>query len=435
MGFDGRILNGCQDVLIEGKPSARKTDLTLHGGALAEGCETVLVGMARMPAARVDDRFFCPDSTLLAPHVGGSVVAGATSVLIGGMPAARSEDPTLCVGPLAGPELMAGVGGASGGEASAATTECRTLWERYDAEARELLAPGDDDHRKRNHIINGAYAQLYLDHPEFKWAGLAAYASKQVGCAMDHSTKVMDASARNGALGLPATVTPVGQAQVAFEAARYGMAKYTLESLGDGNRELFLDIYPMHRFYAEHGFERMRDCASERQTPVPAAALDGFAALERYKETGEERHLREHVRALAYHEQVAILQRGIYNDGVMDFILDRNEGNVTDGSSGGLIPRIGYDPHDSRLGEVAKALGTKPADVVMTDACEDPTGKSTIRFKTSPNRNHLHDVDHRMDWIMNDIGGYYFAHEPTSAHRESLERIARTGAKHGASYP
>jgi uncharacterized Zn-binding protein involved in type VI secretion len=37
--------------------------------------------------------------TVLVPHVGGPIAAGAPTVLIGGMPAARMGDITTCVGP------------------------------------------------------------------------------------------------------------------------------------------------------------------------------------------------------------------------------------------------------------------------------------------------------------------------------------------------
>ncbi|HWC95410.1 MAG TPA: PAAR domain-containing protein [Candidatus Sulfopaludibacter sp.] len=58
-----------------------------------------------MPAARVGDMHVCPMLTVLVPHVGGPVLPpGAITVLIGGMPAARSTDMATCVGP---PDVIA----------------------------------------------------------------------------------------------------------------------------------------------------------------------------------------------------------------------------------------------------------------------------------------------------------------------------------------
>ena len=59
------------------------------------------------PAARVGDMHVCPQVTPPAiPHVGGPVIPpGAPTVLIGGMPAARTGDMAVCAGP---PDTIAG---------------------------------------------------------------------------------------------------------------------------------------------------------------------------------------------------------------------------------------------------------------------------------------------------------------------------------------
>lgn len=52
------------------------------------------------PAARVLDMHVCPQVTAGVPHVGGPVLPpGAPTVLIGGVPAARMGDLSVCVGP------------------------------------------------------------------------------------------------------------------------------------------------------------------------------------------------------------------------------------------------------------------------------------------------------------------------------------------------
>jgi uncharacterized Zn-binding protein involved in type VI secretion len=50
-------------------------------------------------AARVGDMHTCPMVTGVVPHVGGPVLMGSPTVLIGGMPAARVGDSCTCVGP------------------------------------------------------------------------------------------------------------------------------------------------------------------------------------------------------------------------------------------------------------------------------------------------------------------------------------------------
>ena len=51
------------------------------------------------PAARIGDMHTCPMVTVAVPHVGGPVAAGAPTVLIGSVPAARIGDTATCVGP------------------------------------------------------------------------------------------------------------------------------------------------------------------------------------------------------------------------------------------------------------------------------------------------------------------------------------------------
>ncbi|OXA95883.1 PAAR domain-containing protein [Flavobacterium hercynium] len=54
------------------------------------------------PAARITDMHTCPMLTPglpPIPHVGGPIIVGAPTVLIGSLPAARVGDMLVCVGP------------------------------------------------------------------------------------------------------------------------------------------------------------------------------------------------------------------------------------------------------------------------------------------------------------------------------------------------
>ncbi|MFT9014471.1 MAG: PAAR domain-containing protein [Acetobacter sp.] len=55
--------------------------------------------MVAKPAARITDIHTCPAVSGLVPHVGGPILTGSPTVLIGGMPAARVSDTAICVGP------------------------------------------------------------------------------------------------------------------------------------------------------------------------------------------------------------------------------------------------------------------------------------------------------------------------------------------------
>ncbi|MBW4024262.1 MAG: type VI secretion protein [Proteobacteria bacterium] len=56
------------------------------------------------PAARITDMHTCPMCDGPVPHVGGPIIMGAPTVLIGMLPAARVTDPLVCVGP---PDMIA----------------------------------------------------------------------------------------------------------------------------------------------------------------------------------------------------------------------------------------------------------------------------------------------------------------------------------------
>lgn len=74
-------------------PAATVGDLTAHGSPLAPGPGSMNVFIGGKPAWRVGTDFHtCPLVDVLKPHVGGTVVAGSSTVLINGMPAARMGD-------------------------------------------------------------------------------------------------------------------------------------------------------------------------------------------------------------------------------------------------------------------------------------------------------------------------------------------------------
>ncbi|MEP0848523.1 MAG: PAAR domain-containing protein [Phycisphaerae bacterium] len=77
--------------------------MTAHGGVIALGCMTVMIG--NKPAARMSDMHTCPMVTGVVPHVGGPVLPPcAPTVLIGFVAAARMGDQATCVGP---PDVIA----------------------------------------------------------------------------------------------------------------------------------------------------------------------------------------------------------------------------------------------------------------------------------------------------------------------------------------
>jgi uncharacterized Zn-binding protein involved in type VI secretion len=88
---------------MPGPLAARAADPTAHGGVIAMGFPTVLIG--GMPAARMGDPHTCPMVNGIVPHVGGTIAKGSATVFIGGQPAARVGDTAPCA--TGGPNTIA----------------------------------------------------------------------------------------------------------------------------------------------------------------------------------------------------------------------------------------------------------------------------------------------------------------------------------------
>jgi uncharacterized Zn-binding protein involved in type VI secretion len=374
----GQIASGAARVHIGGKPAARAcidiVACTMHtqSSPIIRATASLTVGgVTQMPA----------------------IVQGSKTVLIVGKPAARKGDKTACDGVIADGMKTVIIG------AAAVTCECAMLWEKYLEQTKRILAPVDHDHRARNKMISAKYAELYLKDRRFRWAGLAAYASKQVGCAMDHAQQVRRGEDHPSAYD----VMPYPIAHD-YETMSAEMAGYTYDMLGHGNRELFLDVYPMHLFLMNHGIEKMKECAAERFPPVPPEALEGFVAIGAENPTDAD--LNRSLEQLALHEQINSLQKEIYSSWTFDAVLLGNE----------VTGRWGW-PH------------AKPADVILESGCTDTSGgENTLTFGDAgegEERYQLYDVQERMDWILNDIGVRYLEFVDSPKHLGDLQDIAR----------
>lgn len=214
------------------------------------------------------------------------------------------------------------------------------LWATFQEEAENIVKVNgsfEGNEEERNKGINAAYAKLWLADNRFQWAGLAAFASKQVGCGLLHSRQL---SKRNND-ELQAAVNWAGSSTEAAGLSALptiirNSADYMLNRLGYGNEHLFLDIYPLHRFYMERGWKEFNDYLDMRHNgKYPPAywhveskvlpfgtpfqeVREGFGQLD----LG---NLKKSVERLAWHEQVNILQRILYNDSAMQDALAKNQ--------------------------------------------------------------------------------------------------------------
>lgn len=126
------------------------------------------------------------------------------------------------------------------------------LWATFQKEAEAVvLVDGRPlgDVEERNRRINAAYAKLWLADHRFQWAGLAAFASKQVGCGLLHAGGL--AKKQNDELryaSLSAGNSAEAAAASAISTTIRNGANFMHERLGYGNMHLFLDISPCTAF-------------------------------------------------------------------------------------------------------------------------------------------------------------------------------------------
>lgn len=162
---------------MPGKPAARLTDMTAHGGTVTgPGVPTVLIG--KMPAATLGDMHVCPmltPGTPPIPHVGGPITLGSTGVFIGKKPAARMGDMAVCVGPpssivLGCMTVMIGEAGAgSQGGPVPAVAAVQALKMKGIKAISALKPPEHKETKTENHFID----VLVQDKKRRPLAGLA----------------------------------------------------------------------------------------------------------------------------------------------------------------------------------------------------------------------------------------------------------------------
>jgi hypothetical protein len=171
----------------------------------------------------------------------------------------------------------------------------RAEWEQA---AQNLIGfkPGSPTHPRdileMNRRITAAYAEMYLRDPsKFVWAGMAAFASCDVGKGMSQARALRD-EAGNPLIAIGAVLT----------GAPTGTELAT--ALGKGNLGVYADIYWQHLAYAQGGIKEMRDLKDRGELLVEQ--LNAWELIEQGK-------VWEGNRQLLIYEQSVTLQKGVYD--------------------------------------------------------------------------------------------------------------------------
>ncbi|WP_454764818.1 DUF2515 family protein [Cupriavidus campinensis] len=203
-------------------------------------------------------------------------------------------------------------------------------WRFYQQKAEAIVAVNDPVARNRR--INAAYARLWIEDHRFQWAGLAAFASKQVGCGLLNAAGMIRKANREREMyqewdkiaSLAERLSPFASPRVSMPNQVVGASGYKVFTmLAKANTALFLEIWPLHMFFKRFGFERFEACLKERRKLResiywPDARSDLFAKKEDEIRLGfaaiENLDIAAGVKHLAEHEQLHMLQPILYDD-------------------------------------------------------------------------------------------------------------------------
>ncbi|MCP1516199.1 hypothetical protein J2Y74_000509 [Pseudomonas migulae] len=335
---------------------------------------------------------------------------------------------------------------------------CACLWRHYQRAAEEIVAPCGvliADPVERNRAINAAYARLWLHDPRFQWAGLAAFASKQVGCGLLHAAdsveliraeheareRVRDGRRKFGLLTPDRMAghaqalrdykeanarNPVPSVDLRFAGEELSLVqqqfRHVHEMMALGNTTLFLDVFPLHEFYAKRGFRELKKCLEARAGivghpkfpvlwPVGKEKLEfgqvyneillGFEAI-------EDGDIAASVKHLARHEQFNILQPTIYQDRQLVALLRANHASYVTGFPSG----------------VAQAI-----ELTLTSQCQRIGDGRTIDFGDNPLAD-LSDINQRMEFVLQAATRFdqMLADHNRYALEQSINEIAASGS-------
>lgn len=203
--------------------------------------------------------------------------------------------------------------------------------EEWKAAAESRLPPSEEI-IKRNRAITSHYARLYLDHHDiFKWAGMAAFASSQVGIAlafvemMQTPAKMMSYGGGKKRESNDSNILEemgelfAGAARIVFflpfsvyDVASRNILLNDLEEIRKGNNAIYNDIAWAHMAYLEGGLKEIEDNVAENEREFLLSGfrlIDQGAGLRKSNKGLDEADalIREGNKKLLRHEQINTL--------------------------------------------------------------------------------------------------------------------------------
>jgi len=170
------------------------------------------------------------------------------------------------------------------------------------------------------------------------------------------------------------------------------MYRFVHEMLAMGNTTLFLDVYPLHVFYAERGLEALKACLDSRKNiygtgehpvlwPVGQETLKfgtNHKEILLAFEAIEAGSIAKSVEHLAWHEQQNILQPAMYSDWGFNSLLYSNHLSYVIGIPSGAAEAI---------------------ELTLASQCRPVDDGRTVGFGNSLIAN-LADINQRMPFVL-----------------------------------
>ncbi|MBB4010687.1 DUF2515 family protein [Allorhizobium taibaishanense] len=172
----------------------------------------------------------------------------------------------------AGAEKGAAPGNVSETCQACIAADCKKKIEEIDKETKRIT--DIEDPIARNKEITAAYKSLFSQDPTNHWLKLGSIVSSQVGCNMN-----LIQGKRDG-FPFPSLKDSIDS------TTGVSFSKNMMSALGEGNKAIFRDIYPLAAYRARHGFDDLKKCYAAQGKEIPPQMKDALARLEKNDSRG-----------------------------------------------------------------------------------------------------------------------------------------------------
>ena len=157
------------------------------------------------------------------------------------------------------------VQGAGNGSASGVCEPCcKSRIKEIDDQTQKIASIKDPI--ERNKAITQAYTDVAAQDPQDRWVKLASIVSAQGGCAMKQVSGVR---------------SWLSWKQPLDDATGASFTNNMYHALGDANKGIFSDIYPVAAYKAKYGWKNLKECYAAEGKPIQPELEDAFDKMDK----------------------------------------------------------------------------------------------------------------------------------------------------------